>query len=465
MTRFDPGSFLQQLARLVGPQGLLTDPSDIAPFVTDWRGLKRGTALAVVRPKTAQETAQVVRACSEWRVAILPQGGNTGLTYATVDPSPGHRIILSLSRMNAIRSVDRTGMTMEVEAGCILSVVKAAAAESGRLMPISLAAEGSAQIGGILATNAGGVNVLRYGMARQMVLGLEAVLADGSIISSLRALRKDNAGYDWKQLLIGSEGTLAIITAATLRLVPQPRYTQVALLAVPGVDAALSLLALMQDELGDAISAFELMSDEGLDLVEQHFALKRPVAKSSWVVLVEAQASLNGLRDGMEMALEHVFQQGLALDGVLAESEEQAKRLWSLREHLTEAEQREGASIKHDVSVPIPNIAAFLKQAPHLVRALAPDATFNLFGHLGDGNIHFNVLSEDPGQTTAINDAVHALVIEMGGSISAEHGIGRYRLTALAAMRSPQEMLLMRRLKAALDPTTLLNPGAVLAQE
>ncbi len=458
------GQFLDQVLAIVGPSGLLTGPAEIAPFVTDWRGIKKGTAWAVVRPASTEAVSQVIRVCAEQGVAVLPQGGNTGLTYATVDPSQTPKIILSLARMNTIRHVDPMGMTIVAEAGCILQAVKSAAETAGRSLPISLAAEGSAMIGGVIATNAGGTNVLRHGMTRQFVLGLEAVLADGSVVSSLRALRKDNAGYDWKQLFIGSEGTLGVVTAATLRMLPAPRFTEVALIAVQSPAAALQLLNLMQDELGDTLSAFELIPDAGMQLVERHFGLRRLIGASPWLVLVEVQSSLMGLREGFENAMAAAFETGIAEDGVIAESKAQAAQIWALREHLTEAEQREGASIKHDVSVPIPSIAEFLEKAAQAVLAIAPDARFNLFGHLGDGNIHFNVLA-DPALSDQVNEAVHNLVIALHGSISAEHGIGRYRIEALRQMRSEKEMVLMKLIKHALDPSDRFSPDVMLDRD
>lgn len=453
-------AFLDELSSSLDPSAILQAQDEIAPFVTDWRGIRKGSADAVVRPRTTAEVAHVIKLARQHGIAVLPQGGNTGLTYATVDTERHPKVILSLSRMAAIRSVDRVGMTMEVEAGCVLQTAKEAAIGVGRSLPISLAAEGSAQIGGIIATNAGGVNVLRYGMARQMVLGLEAVLADGSIVSGLRALRKDNAGYDWKQLLIGSEGTLGVITAAILRLSPRPKFSETAMISIETPHKALELLSLVQDELGDAVTAFELIPAFGLELVARHFSLKPPVSQSPWVVLLEAQASIGSLRDAIELALASACEQGIATDGVLAESVQQVQQLWALREHLTEAEQKEGASIKHDVSVPISAVPDFLAAAEGAVRAKVGDARFNAFGHLGDGNIHFNVLTS--AEASMVNDIVHRIVIEMGGSVSAEHGIGRYRLDALKQMRSPEEMRLMQALKGAFDGRNMMNPGAVL---
>jgi FAD/FMN-containing dehydrogenase len=454
-------AFLDTLAAIVGPAHVLCQPADMLPFLTDWRGQRRGSALAVVRPGQMTEVAAVLRAAGAAGVAVLPQGGNTGLAYGTLDTGPGQRIILSLGRMDRIRALDPVGLTMEVEAGCILHTVRQAALAAGRQFPVSLAAEGSATIGGIIAANAGGVNVLRHGMTRALVLGLEVVLADGTVLHGLRALRKDNAGYDWKHWFIGSEGTLGVVTAATLRLLPRPRHTMVALLAVADPAAALALLVLAQEELGDAISAFELMAGSSLALVERHFGLAAPIAPAPWFVLMEAQASLPGLAEATDSVLATALERGHAGDGVVAASDAQAQRLWSLREHITLAEAREGASIKHDIAVPVPAMPGFLAEASAAVERAFPGARLNPFGHLGDGNIHFNVLAPPGTDAAAVNDLVHGLVIASGGSISAEHGIGRYRKAALLAMRSPAEIAMMARLRAALDPGGVLNPGAV----
>jgi FAD/FMN-containing dehydrogenase len=455
--------FLHDVGKIVGANGLIVDKQQMRPYLTDWRGLETGTALAVVRPTTTEQVSEVLKIASANGVAVVPQGGNTGLAYATVNQSASPSILLSMSRMNAVRAVDRVGMTMHVEAGCVLLAAKQAALAVGRQLPISLASEGSAQIGGVIAANAGGVNVVRHGMARDHVLGLEVVLADGTVVGGLRALRKDNAGYNWSQWFIGAEGTLGVVTAAILRLSPLPRHTVVAMMSVPSSQAALDLLALVQDELGDTIVAFELLADASLALVETHFGLKRPIAAAPWHVLIEAQSSVNGLREAFEVALAKAFESGLAQDGVLAESETQALNLWALREHITEAEQREGPSAKHDVSVPISSVPAFLERAQAAVAREIPGARFNPFGHLGDGNIHFNVLLPQGQLAKTANEIVHALVIDMGGSVSAEHGIGRYRRDALRQMRSPAELGLMGGLKKLLDPLGQMNPGAVLS--
>lgn len=317
-------------------------------------------------------------------------------------------------------------------------------------------------VGGMIATNSGGINVLRYGMTRNLVLGLEVVLADGSVVDGLRALRKDNAGYDWKQLFIGSEGTLGIVTAAVLRLVPRPRHTETALLAVPDPEAALRVLAAAQDGLGDTIQAFELISRCSFDLLERYAGLPSPLPPSPWCILLEAGSSLSGLRDAVEGTLGEVLERGDAVDGVLAESKAQAAGLWGLRERITECEAHQGKSVKHDVSVPIPAIPAFLEAADRALAEGAPGTVPNVFGHMGDGNLHYNVLIGPEHDSAAINRLVHDVVDRFAGSISAEHGIGQYRVDELARRRRPEEMALALRLKRALDPDGLLNPGKVL---
>jgi FAD/FMN-containing dehydrogenase len=462
-----PAGLIDRFAAIVGARYVLTEPHDMEPHVIDWRGQFRGTALAVVRPANVGQVAAVVRAASELGVAIVPQSGNTGLAAGAVPsvaPAAGARpeLVVSLGRMNVIRDVDPVGLTIEAEAGVILKAAQDAAAAVGRLLPVSLAAEGSAQIGGVLATNAGGINVVRYGMARQLTLGLEVVLPDGTIVEGLRRLRKDNAGYDWKQLFLGSEGTLGIITAAVLRLAPRPRERVTSLLAVDSPAAALALLARSQTELGDVVNAFELISGASLDLVERHFGLTSPAGRAPWFVLLEASASIPGLRDAAEATLAGALEAGEATDGVIAESESQAVAIWALREHITEAELKEGASVKHDVSVPVTSIPDFLADASQAVAAGFPGTRLNAFGHAGDGNIHFNVFVRPEHDRHGLNHCVHDVVARYGGSISAEHGIGQYRVGELARYKSVEELALMRRIKAALDPDDVLNPGKVL---
>jgi FAD/FMN-containing dehydrogenase len=453
---------LQRLTSLVGPAGVITGGSDLEPYAVDWRKLFPGKPACVVRPSSTEQVAGIVQICREAGAAIVPQGGNTGLAGGAVPDPSGTQVVLSLNRMAAIRHVDPVGLTIEAEAGCILNVAQDAAASAGRLLPISLAAEGSATIGGVVAANAGGVNVLRYGMTRSLVLGLEVVLPDGTVVNGLRRLRKDNAGYDWKQLFIGSEGTLGIVTAAVLRLLPRPKHAVTALLSVVNPAAALRLLALAQDELGDQISAFELISAISMQLVAKHAGLKAPIAEGEWFVLIEAASSLAGLREAAEAMLGSAFEQEIALDGVIAESGAQAAQLWALREHVTESEAREGKSVKHDVSVPLTEVPRFLSEAGEALAAGAPGTRVNAFGHLGDGNIHYNVLVGADHDAGTVNRIVHDVVAAFGGSISAEHGIGQYRVGELARYRAATEMDLARTIKRALDPDNRLNPGKVL---
>lgn len=454
-------AFLSALRDLLGPQGLLTAPQDMAPYLTDWRQMFTGQALAVLRPASTDQVAAAVRLCGQYGVALVPQGGNTGLAGGATPTGPAPQIVLSLGRMNRIRDIDPTGLSAVVEAGVILQILREAVAAKGRLLPISIAAEGSAMIGGVLSTNAGGVNVLRYGMARDFALGLEVVLADGTVVGNLKRLRKDNAGFDWKQLFIGSEGVFGIITAAVLRLVPAPRHRVVCLLSVPDLDHALRLLDLFQNRIGETLTAFELISGAAMRRVEQHFGLSAPIASSEWFLLVEASSSLNGLVEATSDALAEVFEAGLLTDGIIATSEAQAQALWALREHITEAEARSGKSLKHDVSVPVGQISGFLEAVEDALSGLAPGAQLNVFGHLGDGNLHVNIVLDKANWANAagISAAVHDRVVAAAGSISAEHGLGQYRLSDFRRLTPPTEQALLRGLKSLLDPAERLNPG------
>ncbi|TWG96389.1 FAD/FMN-containing dehydrogenase [Mesorhizobium sp. J18] len=447
------------LAAVVGTDHVLTDGLDA--YAVDWRRKFRGRPLAVVRPASVAEVAGCIRTCRDHRVSVVPQGGNTGLAAGATPDMSGRQIVLSLSRMNRVRSIDRTSMTIEVEAGCPLAVAQQHADEVGRIIPLRLASEGTAQIGGLVATNAGGINVLRYGSTRHFTLGVEAVLADGTIVDALRHLRKDNAGYDWKQLLVGSEGTLGIVTAAVLRLMPMPRYTVTALLSVPGPADAVKILEALQTELGEAISAFEFMSSGSVDLVRRHRGHDVPIALARWYLLVELTSNISGLAADTQEALAAVLDSGLAIDCVLASSRQQASELWNIRESITESEQLAGGSIKHDVSVPTASLPAFLDQAVAAVEKSFPSAICSLFGHLGDGNIHFNVVAPEPAEP--INRIVHDLIVYHGGSISAEHGIGAYRVDELVRCKPAAELDLMSRIKRSFDPYDILNPGKVIA--
>lgn len=457
----DTAGLLDKLRGIVGDGAVLTG-ADMAAYSTDWRNMFHGKPICVVRPATTDEVSQSVAACAVVGAGVVPQGGNTGLAGGATPDASGTQVIISLDRMSAIRQLDPVGMTALVEAGAILKTVKDAARDQDRLLPISLAAEGSARIGGLIATNAGGVDVLRYGMTRALVLGLEVVLPDGQILSRLRHLRKDNAGYDLKQLFIGTEGTLGIVTAAVLRLVPLPRHRATALIAVPDIAAAIRLYYHAQSEIGEALSAFELISDAGIDLVTAHMGQTTPIKGAEWYLLIEAGSSLPSLRDATESLLETAFTEGWAIDGVLAESVAQADALWSLRESLTEAEGKAGGAIKHDISVPITEIDAFLSAAGDILRLTAPNAQLNVFGHLGDGNLHYNVMNVPKADAHRVNVAVHDVVARYGGSISAEHGLGQYRVAEWARLASPIEHDLTHRIKDALDPRGIMNPGKVV---
>lgn len=453
---------LDELRAICDARAVLTAPADMESYAIDWKRSFVGSPLCVVRPGNTAEVAQIVTACRNHGVAIVPQGGNTGLAAGATPDSSTSQVLLSLNRMKAIRSLDPFGMTVEVEAGAILQAVKEEAARKDRMLPVSLAAEGSATIGGILSTNAGGINVLRYGMTRELTLGLEVVLADGTVVDGLRHLRKDNAGYDWKQLFIGAEGTLGIITAAVLRLVPRPRHSVTALLSVPDVETAIVLFARAQSEVGDTLSAFELISCDSVALVEKHAGLKSPIAVGKWFVLIEAASSLPALATAMEALLATAFEEELALDGVVAASHQQAQSLWALREHVPEAEAREGRSLKHDISVPLTAVPAFLTDARAAVAAVSPRARLNVFGHLGDGNLHYNLLVGAQDDAHALNRAVHDAVVRHRGSISAEHGLGQYRVSEWQRTAAAAEQGLAKTIKQTLDPVGLFNPGKVL---
>ena len=461
------------IAAIVGPKGLIEDPDALAPYLEDQRGRVRGRTPYVVRPATVEEVSAVVQACAAARIPIVPQGGNTGLTGGSVPFESGREIVLSLGRMNRIRELDASNFTITVEAGCILQQVQQAAEAADRLFPLSLGAEGTCQIGGNLSTNAGGVQVLRFGNMRELVLGLEVVLPDGRIWNGLRRLRKDNTGYDLKQLFVGAEGTLGVITAAVLKLFPRPREIVTALAAVPNPAAALSLLELTRAETGDSVTSFELMPRRAIDSAVKHVAgIANPLAQPSpWYVLIElfGGRAEGGLRTALEEALGEAFERELVSDATFAENAGQTAALWRIREAIVEAQKYEGGSIKHDVSVPVSRTPDFIAEASALVERLVPGIRPVAFGHLGDGNIHFN-LSQPEGADTAaylarwdeINAAVHDVVHAMGGSISAEHGIGRFKLLENRRFKDPVELDLMRRIKRSLDPDDLFNPGKVI---
>jgi FAD/FMN-containing dehydrogenase len=452
------------LGDIVGAAHVLTDPQDTRPYFTDWRRQYSAAAECVVRPASTAEVARVVALCAEHDVAIVPQGGNTGLVGGSVPTGRRREIVLALGRMNRIRDLDRLNDTITVDAGCVLANVQRAADEAGRLFPLSLAAEGSCQIGGNLSTNAGGINVLRYGNAREQVLGLEVVLPDGRVWDGLRGLRKDNTGYDLKQLFVGAEGTLGIITAAVLRLHPKPSAGVTAWIALASAAAAVALLALLRERLGERLSAFELMSRSCVEAVLAHApGTQDPLAAAHpWYVLVELADSgeERALRERVEKVLVDCTERGTILDAVLAQSGEQARALWRIRETVPEAQF---TNVKHDVAVPVSKSAEFIERVGPRLAARFADVRPYAFGHLGDGNIHYNVGPERLlAEREAVNRIVYDVVDELGGSISAEHGLGQLKRDEITRHKQPIELELMRALKRTLDPKGLMNPGKVL---
>lgn len=468
-------AILDRMAGIVGAKNIITDADAMVPYLKEWRDLFRGKAQGIVRPGSTAEVAELVKLAAETGTVLVPQGGNTGLVGGQIPISEGREVILSLQRLDKIRAVDTDGDTMIVEAGVTLKRAQDAAEAAGRLFPLSLASEGSCTIGGNLSTNAGGTAVLAYGNARELCMGLEVVLPDGRIWNGLRQLRKDNTGYDLKNLFIGAEGTLGIITAAVLKLFPAPAARATAFLAVPDPAAALELLNAAKAGAGGTLTTFELMPRIGMDFVLRHASGTRdPLSEPSpWYVLMEVSAQqASGLDEHVEAFLGEALEKGIVTDAALAGSLTQRADFWKLREMLSEVQTYEGGSIKHDVSVPIHATPEFLARAIAAVEAMVPGCRPVPFGHLGDGNIHFNV-SQPVGTYKAgflarwseMNEAVHGIVAELHGSISAEHGIGRLKRDLLPGVKDPVELDLMRTIKQTLDPKGILNPGAVLAAE
>jgi len=466
---------LGDLRRLLGTAQVLTraDQGDLSAWERDWRRRWHGRALAVVRPGSTAEVAQVVQACARHGAAIVAQGGNTGLVGGGVPDDSGRQVLLSLQRMNRLRAIDTANLTLTVEAGMVLQAVQQAAADAGLLFPLSLAAEGSCTIGGNLATNAGGTQVLRYGNARELCLGLEVVTAQGEIWGGLSGLRKDNTGYDLRDLFIGSEGTLGIITAATLKLYPQPAARLTALVSTASLAQCVALLGLAQARLGAGLTGFEVMNTFSLQLVRRHFAqLAQPLAPAPWTVLLEyADADGEaGARSRFEALLEAAIDQGLVGDAALAESLAQSAALWHLRESIPLAQSEEGLNVKHDISLPVSAIPAFCDDTDAALCAAIPGVRLVNFGHLGDGNLHYNVQCPEGAESlaflatheAAINRIVYDAVQERGGSFSAEHGVGALKLHEMAERKSKVALGLMRAIKQALDPQGRLNPGRVL---
>ena len=462
----------RQLHAIVGDRGMV-DPAEAKPFETDWRDNYHGRAAAVVRPASTEEVSRVVKLLGALRVPIVPQGGNTSLCGASVPDASGTQVVVSLARMNRVRAVDPENNTMTVEAGCVLANLQAEAQKHDRLFPLSLGAQGSCQIGGNLSTNAGGTGVLRYGNTRELVMGLEVVLPDGRTWDGLRGLRKDNTGYDLKHLFVGAEGTLGIITAAVMKLFPLPRSYATAFVAVESPAAAVKLLSRLRDRCGERITGFELLARICLDLVIEHIPGSRdPLpARHPWYVLVELSDSTEGgsLDALLEEALGAAAGDGLVLDAALAASGTQRNEFWALRENVSEAQKVDGASIKHDVSVPVSQVPVLIGRANAELARRYPDIRIVAFGHVGDGNIHYNCSKAERQEAKAffdqapdVNHVVYEVVRSLGGSISAEHGLGQLKREEITHYKSELELDLMRAIKRTLDPHGLMNPGKVL---
>jgi FAD/FMN-containing dehydrogenase len=456
------------IKRAAGDSSWSDDPAVLAPHLIDWRGRVRGIADLIVWPRTTAAVSAIVTTAAAARIAIVPQGGNTGMVGGGIPRSTGRSIIMSLSRMNAVAPPDPAGLTIATGAGAILENVHAAARAAGLVFPLSLAAKGSATIGGLVATNAGGVQVVRHGTMRALVAGLEAVLPSGAVLDQLDPLVKDNSGYDIKQLLIGSEGTLGIVTRVALRLVPAPRDTAVAWAGVGDPAAALALLALLRDRLGDVVESFELIPQAGLDLVVA-YGLRAPLdGVHRWHVLIELTSVRANAR--LAGALTDLLAEAGVADAVVAQSDAQASALWRLRETLPEAERRDGVAVKHDIAVPVVAMPGFIAAATPMIEARWPGSRVLAFGHLGDGNVHFNVRAPAGSDRaawvdthgSAITAAVHDSVAAARGSIAAEHGIGSVKVAELARVGDPGKLAAMRAIKAALDPLGIMNPGKVV---
>jgi len=463
-------SVLERLKAAAGPGGYLDKAEDIAPYSKSWRGNWQGASPLFLRPRTTAEVAALVKICAETGTAIVPQGGNTGLTYGGQPGSGLSEVILSTARMKEVRAIDLQNDTITVEAGVVLQEIQRKAAEVNRLFPLSLGAEGTCQIGGNISTNAGGIQVLRYGNTRNLVLGIEVVLPDGQIWDGLRALRKDNTGYDLKQLFIGGEGTLGIVTAAVLKLFPRPTDSQSAWVSLNSPDDAVALLGLMRDSLGESVTSFELISRPTVDLLLAGVPGSADPMTTAypWYVLTEVagQGDPGSLSEPLSRVLGEAVEKGIILDAVLATSSEQARKLWKIREDLPFGVQAAGGAVAHDVSVPLSRITEFIRRTDIAMAGAYPTSRFCCFGHVGDGNLHYNPVcppgwSYDKwnGEREAINKIVHDIVVDLGGSISAEHGIGLLRLEENVRYKSPVEIELMSRIKRAIDPQSIMNPG------
>lgn len=473
MPKVPSPELISQLRTLVGPAGYYDQPADIAPFVIDHRKLYRGATPLVLRPDSTAQVAQILALCHQQRIGVVPVGGNTSYCGGATPSDDGTQIVVSLARMKRLRKLDPLNYTLTVEAGCLLADVQQAAAKVERLFPLSLGSEGSCQIGGNLATNAGGTAVLRYGMARELVLGLEVVLPDGRVLDELTGLRKNNTGYDLRDLFMGAEGTLGIITAATLKLFPLPRTHVTALVGLHDPAAAVALLALLRDSASDSLTTFELMPRVALELVFKHIQNVGDPFETAhpWYVLLEATAPqlTATLQDEITAALVSAQQHGMMREALLAQNATQRELFWRIREAIPEAQSRAGGSIKHDVSVAISDLPAFIEAGVARCKQLAPEGVMVVYGHLGDGSLHFNVNSPAEGdraafmaKTQAINHVMHDLTAEYRGSISAEHGIGQLKRAELKYYKNPVALQVMHTIKQALDPHGIMNPGKVL---
>jgi FAD/FMN-containing dehydrogenase len=470
MTSFAPAAVEQQLLEILGAECLLTAAADVAPFLVDHRKLYHGRALAVAVPRSVEQIARLLAWCNQQGLGVVPQGGNTGYCGGATPDASGQQIVLSLQRLARIRSVDALNYSLVAEAGCTLEAVQSAAAAATRLFPLSLGSQGSCQIGGNLATNAGGTSVLRYGMMRDLVLGLEVVLADGRILPCAQGLRKDNTGYDVKSLFLGSEGTLGVITAANLKLFPQIRATATAFVAVADIQNAVALCSELRTASGDRLSSFELLPRIAVELTVRHIeGVVDPLERAyPWYALCELSSSQEdeALAAVLERVLAEALERRLILDAAIVQSERERMQLWRLRENIPEAQRRDGASLKHDISLPITALPGFVERAGEWLRVHIPEGRLIAYGHVGDGNLHFNLdralfLAREP----EVKRAVHDLVHDCGGSFSAEHGIGQLKVGELEHYAPPVELDLMRIIKRSLDPRGILNPGKVLRRE
>ena len=464
---------LERIARIVGAQRLLSAPDALEPYLTDHRELYHGRAFAVAQPETAEQVAQLLALCNEQRIGVVPQGGNTGYCGGATPDESGTQLVISLARLNRIRAVDALNDSLIAEAGCVLADIQRTAEEAQRYFPLSLGSQGSCQIGGNLSTNAGGVHVLRYGMMRELVLGLEVALADGRLLSCLSRLRKDNTGYDIKSLFLGAEGTLGIITAASLKLFPRIRATATAFIAVRDPQAAVELLVRLREASGERVSAFELIPRLAVQLTVRHVPGVRDPLETphDWYVLCELTSgrAADELDAMLTETLGPALEQGLIEDALIVRNERERAELWKLRETIPAAQRRDGASLKHDIAVPITSIAPFIERAGRWVHDNVPDGRLIAYGHVGDGNLHFNINQAAATDRTAflargetVKRAIHDLVREFEGTISAEHGIGRLKVGELERYATPVELELMRTVKHAFDPNGILNPGKVL---